>query len=426
MRAALAVTLFATLALGCDPTVKIGDPDGGAPVDGGGAGDGGTDGGTNAELEAFCQQFIDALFDLDVRCGNTTAEWSMLTRAEIIAVCVGTSPTQQPQQSVRVLNTAQLATCIRAIENFSCLGVFPPYDCQTPRLIVGTLTEGGACGDDTACVPSLYCDFPDTCPGQCKPRIAVGQPVISSQRCVEGAGPLNGTCQPLPGLNMSCAPTGGSMERRACAAPYTCLPSELCGVDLLLAENAACSEQNDRCGRGLQCFMNTCQPVVGLNGSCAAGRRCKEGLDCTNGTCVAAVASITGGPCDAQRSCLGNTFCNVVPGTTAGTCAPRRMVGGTCTSVGNGNECWFGLHCTATATAAGVCVLPAAAGAPCTYDTNAYYQCRGDTYCTGTMSSPAGTCALKKPGGASCTTALECQGQCVGGTCTTPYFCYVP
>mgnify|MGYP001397181157 CR=1 FL=1 len=402
---------LAVMAFGCDQTVKIGDVDGGGSPDGG---DGGTAHNPMTPYEQYCSRYAEAAFGREARCGEATSAWAAFSAQELTLMC-----SRAAKGSTNQLNVPALEACIAAYQNASCERTQPFAECEAAVVVQGSLPQDSPCTSDTECEPSLYCDMPMTCPGRCAPRIGIGQPVTATQRCVAEAAPYNGVCQLRVPMGMSCAPTGGSSERRACQAPYRCLATELCGIETSPGLNAPCDPAGTACGLGLQCVANTCVPKVALDGACDATRRCQSGLDCSAGRCVARTLVSIGGACDATHVCgSGTAFCNKPAGSTAGTCAPLRDVGDTCTF--SGGECRFGLSCSATEQAPGVCSLPGQLGDACSLTR----ACELRLYCTATVSGQQGVCAERRGRGETCTDYSQCWGLCENGTCGAPLYCF--
>lgn len=408
MRTVLVVGV-ALMVFGCDQSVKIGDLDGG--LDGG---DGGTILTPKTPYQEYCSRYAEAAFGREARCGESTVAWAAFNAQELTLLC-----SRAGSASANRLNLPALEACIAAYQTASCERTQPFAECEAAVVVEGSRPLDSSCSSDTDCQPSLYCDLSMTCPGQCRPRIGTGQPVTDTQRCVAEAAPYQGMCQLRVPMGMSCAPTGGSTERRACAAPYRCLATELCGIETSPGLNAPCDPAGTACALGLQCVSSMCVPKVALDGACDATRRCQSGLDCSAGRCVPRTLVEIGGACDATHICGGATaFCNTPAGSTTGTCAPRRDVGATCTAAGS--ECQVALTCSATATAPGVCRLPGQLNDTCSLT----LACHPRWYCTATTSGQQGVCAQRRGRGELCPAGNECWGLCQNGICGAALYCF--
>ena len=209
-----------------------------------------------------------------------------------------------------------------------------------------------------------------------------------------------------------------------CASAYCAVAQDqVCGTcQPLPAAGAICTVEAD-CGRDLSCATpagsasGVCATWVEQGGACLTGvNPCARQLACvgedvataTHGMCVPTVGAI-GSACDSSRktaaSCDGATGLACIPGgsnTTIGTCQMIAFVGAgeTCGNLGGPPitsvaDCAAGGMCVKAAATdrTGVCVAPAADGAPC--DNALGPPCLAPAKCVPTSSTgTAGTCTL--------------------------------
>lgn len=386
---------------------------------GGGSGGGGGGGGGSSAITQLCTDYSNAYIDRLVRCGEVTDALATLYKPLYAQQCMSTPPPGLKDGRSQLDQTAAQA-CLASYGTASCL---ENVSCGQ-EIIRGLVAFNGDCFDDLECQDAFYCDTSTTCPGKCLNRVAVGMTPTGQQRCVKTAYVYQTACVALVAAGQSCAPMGGQTFQQSCAGQNFCSAAEVCGpAPLMKGLNESCATGS--CGTGLQCVANVCVARVSENGACDSVRRCKDGLRCsTANVCVVNTYGAAGDACGSGgNSCLPDLFCNIPTGMTAGTCAARRPVNGTCTY--SGNECASGLSCNATFNMqTGVCKAPGALNDPCTYS-GSFSQCGARLYCTATSTMMTGVCANQKGEGASCTQSDECLGTCQSMLCTRPS-CYDP
>jgi hypothetical protein len=132
---------------------------------------------------------------------------------------------------------------------------------------------------------------------------------------------------------------------------------------------------------------------------CTGGQLCDEDLPTatSQGTCVTPVPpGAANQPCGTKHLCATGLYCS--NGGTARTCLPIGGQGATC--AGEIDACADGLFCARTSGGTGICLPPAAKGAPC----EASGQC-GALLSTMTCDEATGTCV-----------DAPTSGACVGAT----------
>lgn len=277
-------------------------------------------------------------------------------------------------------------------------------------------TDGQGCADtcttDNGCQADHFCDVA----GACVPRSGNGVSCLRDGQCGSGRC-VDGVC-----CESSCA---GSCQRCDTAgAAGQCRP--------VSGEDGACTGQST-------CVAGTCKRLPGQNcglaDQCASGR-CVDGV-CCESDCTGACETCVSGQCQPivsapSDTCTGESWCDA-----AGECGP--IAGSACAG-----PCPRGHVCVA-----GVCMLPAPLGTPCT-DDNACVsgqctdgvccesaclgQCRrcradgrceylpigseevGDCLASDETCGPGGVCVGTL--GSVCGSGSDCvSGHCVDGVC---------
>ncbi len=240
-----------------------------------------------------------------------------------------------------------------------------------------------------------------------------------------------------------------------CAAPYTCLPSGVCGtVCAIYGDPCAGNGTPTRgCCGGLICDSHAQSCYIADGGSCIIGvEDCAYPYACLpSGTCgTGASCSPYAGPCATQSCCSGlscyqqEQTCYVAEGgscTGGETCAPPY----TCLSTGicGGESCGaYNTSCTTSSDCCGGLACESsvqycwvADGYPCLGLTCASPDtCLSSGYCgieTASCSSYGASCAY----GVSCCSGFTCESSvqscwvadgypCGGGeACASPYTC---
>ena len=243
------------------------------------------------------------------------------------------------------------------------------YEGRCADVFDGTVAAGGECSQPADCAGSdVTCSFDGgTCPGTCRPAVALGQTCQlaedcstsgGSQRVVCSYGDNDGSCK----LEVLATPAGegagcgvveaADMTRTPCAQGHHCvIPDDAatgtCVKDA--APGAACSG-NPGCVVGYVCVAGTCQvlPFGSLGDACEESENALvlcdpfATLQCDGetGTCVAAGAGAPGDPCRKLGffgTCNTEAWCDdtLVPPI----CAPLKALGESCEST---SECRSG------------------------------------------------------------------------------------
>lgn len=393
---------------------------GGTAITGGGTGvtaggSGVTGGGTGAlTVEAYCDSYTDAYYDVYVRCGEYTREGvEPLIARQKAQQCSTVRVTSGIADGRTQLNISGVQACLTDLPNLPCTQFFPP-SCGAPY--TGLVELDGGCLKPSDCKTGSWCDFPPACAGACKARTAVGAPSVNmyGEDCAEGSTVYEGVCTALVAAGQSCAPTSGT-TKRPCVLGSTCSSNNVCVAYADLGAGATCTDgESPGCTRGTRCISNVCTPLLGVDAACDATKPCKVDLQCTAlNKCER--AAVAGEPCGtaARRNCaVTNFYCD----STSGTCVARGQQGAACTA---SDKCINGLWCSSTVAAPnGTCQSRGGVNAACVYE-HRLEACQDALYCTATFSSPNGVCASPKPEGAACADAIECASglRCSNATC---------
>jgi hypothetical protein len=397
-------------------TCAAGSCGGALPFDGGsGSPDGGSGGGM--DWPAWCIAHVTAVTDRSLRCGAVTPESALATSQAIIASCTATPPPGlaagrsrfDAPAAQRCLDRVRQATCDTSLT-------------YCPPVTVGLVPDDGSCFDElgtvitepgTQCQSGSYCDATATCPGRCRPRFAIGQPVLSWQPCVEGAFPYEGTCAPLVAIGESCAPTPGHTAPRWCAGG-DCV-NGVCVARTLLAPEGSMCIAGTECAYGLRCANRRCIPIGDVGAPCdSTSNQCKDDLVCgVNRLCQRRPS--LGEPCS-FIPCGRGLYCEIPFGQTSGTCAALKQVGQTCS---RHNACDPATtYCTIeNGPPAGQCVAKGDVQAPCRFETR-FSACRQGLFCTANAPMLTGVCSRPRAAGEVCSESHECDGQtCASGRC---------
>lgn len=167
------------------------------------------------------------------------------------------------------------------------------------------------------------------------------------------------------------------------------------------------------CTMTTECCAGACAAKIPAGGDCsAAGPRCADDLFCRRGTgttgiCSAVIAD--GQPCTSTDSCVTGRRCNLVTGTSAGTCGILPAHGQACP----------GMLCDSLSDlcdpASKTCVGRIAVGGDCSAIPTGcvpYANCDAATK----------TCVPRKRAGEDCAQASDCLSgvACTGGVCVPP------
>ncbi len=394
---------------------NIGGGGGGNNTTGGGNGNTGGGGGTTvSNYRDFCRASLRAQFDFYARCGSYTRAAADEQIALGLSRCEAMPEVFASGRAS--LNVPGAQACVTAFETLGCTDPYPNAICQ--EIFTGLVATNGNCFSAYECQNTLWCDTSSTCPGACKPRVAVGQPSNTDygQDCVDGAYKYGPLCAALVAVGQSCAPTGGETTPRECVAGAACAPNDVCAIanGSNLATGAACVvDQGIECHQASRCIDGVCTALGDSGAACDSLRHCKTGLVCSSAN-VCTPYSRSGEACGSMQPCTNELFCDVPSGETMGTCAARRPVGGACSGQ---------VHCAANLWCNGsTCAAKVAVGGACNANTE-YWACEDALYCT-TVSTgmQTGVCANKKGPGASCSGG-DCvdTATCTAGTCVRLY-----
>ena len=147
-----------------------------------------------------------------------------------------------------------------------------PASCH--RAFVGTNPLGGSCVVSAECRGDAWCRTQDdrgpACPGQCAPRLALGDPCRESAECPAAiAADTVVVCK---------TPTAVPSAERRCVAVHLASPASAgqpCG-----RSPSAGGEELTPCAEGLSC-RDTCQPPIAAGAACPGEfEPCVEGYTC--------------------------------------------------------------------------------------------------------------------------------------------------
>ncbi len=353
----------------------------------------------------FCRDYIEAQARLQGRCGA-------VTDGGVGALVLGMQEqcARWPLPRRGFVSTA-VAGCLQAYDDATCSTVVDNSRCDA--VIPGLVQDGGACFSTGECTTGLYCDTSTTCPGVCKPHVAIGQPATLSEQCVPEAFVAGGVCVARVALGQSCASPAGQ-QRLECVAGGRCDSSSICVAQTLAGVGEDCeSVVYPPCATGLACGGMGCVPFADEGDTCgfASGIPCKTDLFCSASVCVR--PGVTGQLCSFDRPCAWTHYCDSPPGMLPRTCRQLPAVNETC---GRFGECGSGLFCDF---AIDRCVPLRDLGETCSFDTD----CKRLTHCAPATK----TCTSPKAAGATCLNGNEClSGSCVSSRCTTPSYCFEP
>jgi hypothetical protein len=260
---------------------------------------------------------------------------------------------------------------------------FADYRCPDALFADGspfTIADIIACGDIWAAAP---CDdlnannFP-VC-GLPTPSRSAGQACLLSSQCASRTCastphpdfPECGQCASVVGLGETC-----NGVPQVCDVGLECTGSCTVPPPFGLPLGAAC-ERFGQCAPDLRCqkFTDqaaaTCQPLPGLNESCASDlRTCQRGLICGADQLCQPAAGL-GAACLSNAACQPHLLCDLAAASPS--CVPRRMPGEVCaggeldyeqSSCAEGSLC----RCNDRECADGTCVIRRDAGEVCGED----------------------------------------------------------
>jgi hypothetical protein len=266
-------------------------------------------------------------------------------------------------------DAAKAAACVAQIGSTPCSGLLsmgdmnPVADCE--GAFVGTIAEGSACGTSDECAGEAVCVTEEACPGTCVAQVDEG-------------GECNGNDE-------------------ICKSPTSCVAG-ICTAPL--ADGAACEEGN--------------------------GAECDDGLECTMGTCQAAMEGTfdgrNGAMCDVSAGtlCAAGHYCAITP--TGQTCKTIASAGQAC-SFGLLTACEAGTYCQGIDFEAmafeGTCVALPGDGEACLEDG---FPCTPGLVCD--TSGATATCTALKHIGEACGGSDVCfSSRCADGACAPGVAC---
>ena len=209
------------------------------------------------------------------------------------------------------------------------------------RVFTGTVSDGESCVDTADCGDDSYCAGLDVqCPGRCAARKPLGAAATGYDECADGLYEYEDICQRPVARGKSCSPTDGTIIQRRCESGFGCDQTDIC---------LPWRGPGERCGPGVGiCDRSDC-----IGGRCQRARRPGEACDLfgmVHGQCA------EGLDCDGPR--YEETFCVVPP--AAGEPCSR-------------GTCGEGLRCQSE-----MCVPLAMAGQRCD---EVYEPCAWDLFC---------------------------------------------
>ena len=177
-------------------------------------------------------------------------------------------------------------------------------------------------------------------------------------------------------------------------------------------QSQACNKA--ACTATTQCCAGTCAAKIAAGGDCSpSGSKCADDLFCkresTASTAICAAFIADGQPCTRNDECVAGRWCNVVAGTSAGTCGVPPARGQACPNVACDSSADL---CDPTSK---TCVARIAVGGDCTAIPTG---CVVYANCDATTKK----CVARKRGGEACVQTSDCLGgvDCTGGVCVPP------
>ena len=260
----------------------------------------------------------------------------------------------------------------------------------------------GAAPDRAACEESVYQRL------QLEADVKAGKVIYDGRAaaaCLNAYGTLGCSASDAALFNASHQQSCDDVVKGTVAAGGSCLTDDEC-----LSE--ACDKST--CNSALECCAGTCTARIPAGGDCSAvGARCAQDLFCRRNTvdqtaiCTARIAD--GQPCTSSDVCVTGRRCNLVTGTSAGTCGAFPAHGQACP----------GDACDSTSDvcdpASKTCVSRIAVGGDCSAISTgcvAYASCDPATK----------TCVARKRAGETCAATTDCLSgvACTDGVCVAP------
>jgi hypothetical protein len=358
----------------------------------------------------FCRELVALQVAASQRCGSLSDAGVAETVDAMRADCE-----KWPLPRRGFSDTAAEA-CLQLHRAATCTTVIDPAVCEA--VTPGLVEADGACFSGPECASGLYCDPSATCPGVCRPRVAIGQPASFAEQCVPEAFLTEGMCAARVSLGASCAASTPLGARRECVQGGFCNTSSICVALSLGGPGDDCTAPvYPPCALGLSCEPpDGCVAFVGEGEACGFfGPPCQEGLVCASSVCVR--PGVKGETCNFEKTCAPNHFCERVPGQFDGVCTLRIAAGQPCDSHGN-VICEPGLFCDVAGS--GTCEPQLPMGSACSLDE----ECRPLARCSG---QPTKTCTPLGSVGAACVAGNDClSGTCLSSRCTAASFCVEP
>ena len=239
--------------------------------------------------------------------------------------------------------------CTAAVNAMTCAAIFGSEGVSTPAAcdaaLVGTVANGtgtaNRCYSSNDCANG-FCTWElasGTCPGLCTAYAGLGNACASSV-CADGQ-----TCYSVSGTPVCTAVTSTAGGACPCGGGLWCDgsgASPICRAPL--AQGASCTSSSQACATGLSCVGTpaTCQPTVGLGGTCTPGAEqtvCGLGYTCDPGTNKCVSYPKTGESCAGTFVCIG-AYCDFTVASPI--CKALVADGGACNSSLFGSDCQSG------------------------------------------------------------------------------------
>lgn len=252
----------------------------------------------------------------------------------------------------------KMAGCIAQLSDAQCDVDLESLFSTCDTAFVGQVPQGEPCEYNQVCEDDLVCVFSDACPGQCALPPATGEACTASTGCSEGSVCHNQTCAVPVSRSATCTENGvpcasGLFCKGSLFGTFSCEPLNTNPV----GRGQTCDLNGGPfCTSGLSCVAQPaaisipglpaipefkCLEKVSADQACFAGApdQCPAGYFCDGfdledlenldieGTCIALPNEG-----EACASSLVGEVCNTGLVCSAGQCAPRVRIDGTCTS----------------------------------------------------------------------------------------------
>lgn len=348
---------------------------GGSPASNAGSGSGGTSQPADAtELETFWTAMAKGYCERLFRCWEAnddfmSTRWLLETpeacEAELALGHVQIASRRDTRAQVEAGNLRYVPSMgEKCIEELSaCNGPSSFYVGSCREVFDGPVETGGACNRDEDCAGDASCESALTCPGQCQPRKATGEPCSVNTDCRYTTGivicdqeaipePVCRTLEPAASKSALDEPCtrelGGSTSLQLCQDDLWCAPDPAAGTTATgkcaapTPLEGACTDGDDVCVDGLcdaeggVCVVYTLLKEAGESCDRANLLICdpRLGLRCGDqGVCEASGDGSEGSLCfggDFQRPCDTGLYCLNDQALGHGTCRPRLPAGSPC------------------------------------------------------------------------------------------------